>query len=58
MRKLTSYETHVLIKGVIPTAKTVYEREQHEHELDLIEEIESHEGELSMQSSLRFLSGL
>ena len=62
MKHLTSYETHRLIKSSVPSARTVYEREnrgQMTFEEYMQEELEAYEvHEHEYQSSFRFLNGL
>jgi len=41
MTKLTSYQTHKLIKQAIPEAKTVYEEENPQHQITIEEWLDS-----------------
>ena len=60
--QLTSYQTHRLIKDAIPSARTVYERDnksQMTFDEYLQEELEAQEVHPhDYQSSFRFLNGL
>ena len=61
MTHLTSYQTHRLIKAHVPSAKTVYEREN-KGQMTFEEYIEQEEAmeieQHDIQTSFRFLTGL
>ena len=61
MTQLSAYQTHRLIKSAIPSARTVYERENKGQMTfeEYIEQEEALEVQTSdIQTSFRFLAGL